>query len=90
MRADVLKPAPYFPGQDFPDREVWLARRHTDRHAPRGTLIYTAVKGGKPLRLGINLAKRIEERILGRRGARFIKRGGGGVVQARHRYYTEN
>ncbi len=28
-----MKPAPYFPGQDFPDREVWLARREIEREA---------------------------------------------------------
>jgi hypothetical protein len=82
----------YFPGRDYPDREKWLDKRTTDRRAlkKRGTVLYTARKGGKPLRLGINLAKRIEERILDRPGDRFKKRGGGGVIGARHRYYTEN
>lgn len=86
-----MKEVTYFPGRDFPDREVWLARRCTDRRAfrRRGTVIYSSREGGKPLRLGINLAKRIEERILGRHGARFPKHGGGGVLGARHRYYTE-
>jgi hypothetical protein len=79
----------YFPGQDYPDREVWLAKRATPRKRPAGTVIYTARKGGKSLRLGINLAKRIEERILDRPGDRF-KKSGGGVIGARHRYYTEN
>ena len=81
----------YFPGRDYPDREKWLDKRATDRRAlkKRGTSLYTARKGGKPLRLGINLAKRIEERILARPGDRFKKRGGG-VIGARHRYYTEN
>ena len=81
----------YFPGRDYPDREKWLDKRATDRRAlkKRGTVLYTARKGGKPLRLGTNLAKRIEARILGRPGDRF-KKSGGGVIGARHRYYTEN
>ena len=81
----------YFPGRDYPDREKWLDKRATDRRAlkKRGTVLYSSRPGGKPLRLGINLAKRIEERILARPGDRF-KKSGGGVIGARHRYYTEN
>jgi hypothetical protein len=82
-----MKDAPYFPGRDYPNREAWLAKRSTPRKPRAGTVLYGAQPGGEPLRLGTNLGKRIEEKLIGRPGARFKKRNGGGVLQARHGYY---
>lgn len=47
--------AAYFPGQDYPDREVWLKIRYTPRNLHRGRILYA---GKKPLVVGTNAAKR--------------------------------
>lgn len=87
----------FFPGRDYPDREVWLKIRTTPanlwRH--RGLTIYSSRKGGKPMVLGINFQKHQEEQLLGGRGRRFPKKppikGGTivGIVGARHAYYAQ-
>lgn len=47
----------YFPGRDYPDREVWLAKRN---NTVAGKLVPARwlYRGEKPLILGINNAKR--------------------------------
>ena len=55
----------------------WRGLREPSQHGERGVAV-------------VSLAKRIEERILDKTGTRFTKHGGGGVLQSRHRYYTEN
>jgi hypothetical protein len=58
---------PYFPGRDYPDREVWLKRRYTPQLRSRPcfvihvSLMPTDRKDkikGRTLRLGVNAAKR--------------------------------
>lgn len=65
--ADIPYPASqdWFPGRDYPDREVWLAKRNTPRGQIHGKLIYTHTKSPKmePLALGINRAKREAHRV---------------------------
>ena len=68
---------------------VGRQQQRSARHATEAALAARQRQpGALKLRL-THLATRIEERILDRPGDRF-KKSGGGVVQARHRYYTEN
>lgn len=46
---------PYWPGRDFPDRDLWMQRRATPRVLKRERVVYS---GPKPLAPGINAAKR--------------------------------
>ncbi len=60
--------ADYFPGRDFPDREVWLARRNTPRNLfkQRGKLIHASRdQNGKGVTLvmGVNKLKRVERAL---------------------------
>jgi hypothetical protein len=48
----------YFPGRDYPDREVWLKLR-APRISKFARLIHDSVKG--PLVIGINQAKRVSD-----------------------------
>lgn len=77
----------FFPGRDYPDREIWLAKRCTDLKAirDRGRVIYS---GKKPMFLGINKVKREERsRPFGRprkkAGVQFS------LIAARHNYYAQ-
>lgn len=70
----VNRDAPtYFPGRDYPDRDVWLAKRNTwqgnphiarriynsyGRHAVTDPVSGDTLHVRKPLILGINVAKR--------------------------------
>lgn len=57
--AKELKQDPeYFPGKDYPDREVWLKIRAAQRQKPEPRVIY---RGAQPLALGINAAKRMAD-----------------------------
>ena len=46
---------PYWPGRDYPDREVWLKRRATNL---RGRINRVIHQGDKPFVLGVNKLKR--------------------------------
>lgn len=79
----------FFPGADYPDREIWLAKRYTDLRAfrDRGRVIYS---GKKPLCLGINRIKRAERTafaIMSWPGRRYPKRSPDSIIKARHNYY---
>lgn len=76
---------PYFPGRDYPDREVWLKKRETNKRAIKEASekpIYHTQGGRKPLRLGLNAAKR---------AAKADKFDGDvlhqDIVRQRHAYY---
>lgn len=57
----------WFPGRDYPDRDVWLAKRNTPRGQVYGKLIYAHSNeaGAKraPLQFGINKAKRAARHV---------------------------
>jgi len=72
----------YFPGRDYPDREVWLAKRYTDPKLKRGrsgAVLYAITpEQRRPLILGINKLKRdLDARGMGRRL----------LIQRRHAFY---
>lgn len=72
----------YFPGRDYPDREKWLAKRDTPKRIVSENMIYHTQGERKPLRLGLNAAKR---------AAKADKLDGGvlhqDIVRQRHAYY---
>lgn len=45
----------YWPGRDYPDRDLWMQRRATPRTLKHERVAYS---GAKPLAPGINAAKR--------------------------------
>jgi hypothetical protein len=67
----------YFPGRDYPDREVWLKKRYTPRKHPPRLVAHVSLMPtdrtegikGKTLYMGINRAKR----ALGKERAPLIK-----------------
>jgi hypothetical protein len=75
----------WFPGADYPDREVWLKIRATPRKRRGGRYIHAhplPTLGGprplcEPLVLGINATKRALDKI-GKRSS---------LVKQRHAYY---
>ena len=68
---------PYFPGRDYPDREIWLKKRCTNRREirDRGAVLYS---GKKPLVIGTNAAKRSLD---------GMGHGRGELIKERHAYY---
>lgn len=51
----------YFPGKDYPDREVWLKIRAAQHQKPESRVIYRTKHKPQPLALGINAAKRMAD-----------------------------
>jgi hypothetical protein len=53
----------FWPGEDYPDREIWLAKRANLTFAQlcrsRGRVLYEVKRGGKPLAMGVNATKRV-------------------------------
>lgn len=47
----------YWPGQDYPDHEEWLAKRYTPPRNRRAALYFNSTRWGT-LDIGINVAKR--------------------------------
>jgi hypothetical protein len=86
----------WFPGRDYPDREVWLKVR-APRVSTKARLIHDSAKG--PLILGINAAKRAARAydaylnwICGgskRQGPRTEPTRHQQIVRARHAYYRK-
>lgn len=78
----------YFPGRDYPDREVWLKKRDTPRGQLHGAVIYS---GRKPLALGINQAKRFASRDAFYAGESPNPKHcrGKRIVAHRHAYYRD-
>jgi len=64
----------WFPGKDFPDREVWLKIRETKNVAP-GRLVFNSKDG--PMAIGINNAKRASDRAGSRQN----------LIRTRHAHY---
>lgn len=87
-RVTVTQSQDWFPGLDYPDREIWLKIRHT----PKGgvskarRLIHDSASG--PMILGINAAKRaanLHDKMLRPLGGRSAERQK--IARARHAYY---
>lgn len=68
-------PAPrYWPGQDYPDREQWLAKRYTPPRNRRAALYFDSTRWGT-LNMGVNEAKRkarAEQAEWGKRSVRGL------------------
>lgn len=77
--AKEVQQEPYWPGKDYPDREVWLAKRAAQRVKPQAQRVYT---GRQPMALGINNAKRLADGDGNPKHVRSKK-----IVQHRHEYY---
>lgn len=79
----------WFPGRDYPDREMWLLKRYTPRvvdttepvYLHRGANENGVTPPGVPMKLGINVTKR---RAGHRKGYAHSA-----MVHARHRMYLE-
>jgi hypothetical protein len=71
----------YWPSQDYPDREVWLAKRRAQRDKPVPRVIYSQ---RQPLALGINAAKRMAD---GKGNPKHTR--GKEIVKHRHDYYRQ-
>jgi hypothetical protein len=92
---EITETPTYFPGKDYPDREVWLAKRHTKLPPP--VYVYRHPlpdeKGRQPkrepLKLGINNAKRMASRDAFNRGENSNPKHcrGKSIVAYRHAYY---
>jgi hypothetical protein len=91
----------WFPGKDYPDREVWLKFR-APRISVKARLIHDSAKG--PLVLSLNRAKRIAARVDRSHRSHAVKMtrdylGGttpkrqhlahAGLVRQRHEYYAK-
>ncbi len=77
VRQDEL----YWPSQDYPDREVWLAKRAAQRDKPAPRVIYSQ---RQPLAIGINAAKRMAD---GKGNPKHTR--GHKIVKHRHAYYQQ-
>jgi hypothetical protein len=87
-RVTVTASQDWFPGRDYPDREIWLKIRAT----PKGgvsrarRMIHNSASG--PMILGINAAKRAADSVASPRVGHPAKRGfRAGIVIERHAYY---
>ena len=76
--------AQYWPGRDYPDREVWLKRRATNL---RGRINRVIHDGKKPFVLGLNKLKRQLD-AAGR--ATGVTRPRQTLIQQRHAYYRRD
>lgn len=89
----VAQAPAYWPGRDYPDREVWLKKRATQREVPPVTTVYRA-NSYEPLALGINQAKRVAALQASRLGdSTNPKQHRGGcrqsIIVSRHNYYHD-
>ena len=89
----------WFPGRDYPDREVWLKIRRTPRGGVSRARRMIHDSSGGPLVLGINAAKRaaraydeyIDWMCGGRASSlRTEPRRHQEIVRARHAYYRKS
>ncbi len=71
----------YFPGKDYPDREVWLKIRAAQHDKAPVRVVYS---GLQPFAIGINAAKRMADA-----GGNPKHTRGKKIVRHRHRYYHE-
>lgn len=82
----------YWPGRDYPDREVWLKKRAAQREKPPVVVVYHD-GSRRPLSLGINQAKRMAAADTVKRGENpNPKRKRGcrqSIVVSRHSYYRD-
>jgi hypothetical protein len=82
----------WFPGQDYPDRDIWLEYR-APRISTKARLIWDSSKG--PMKLGINAAKRAARTAdkmataLRQNGAPRCVSNHQALVEARHGYYAK-
>lgn len=74
----------YFPGRDYPDREVWLKRRATNLHGRVNRWIH---QGVTPFVLGLNKLKRQLD-AAGR--ATGVARPRQTLIRQRHAYYRRD
>lgn len=76
----LIPDAPYWPGKDYPDRDVWLAKRAAQRAKPQPRVVYT---GRQPLALGLNVVKRRAD------ASENPEQGRRNIVKHRHDYYRD-